>query len=87
MAIESPCIQVCSMDPRSGLCLGCGRTIEEISGWAAFSAETRAAVMARLETWAGPDRPQREELPLDRPARTTRQAGGWARTGAGVDGA
>tara|TARA_B100001939_G_C16396900_1_gene386531 strand:+ start:64 stop:231 length:168 start_codon:yes stop_codon:yes gene_type:complete len=31
--IESPCIQVCVMDPDSGFCFGCGRTMEEIEKW------------------------------------------------------
>ena len=31
--IESPCIQVCVMDPDSGFCFGCGRTTEEIEKW------------------------------------------------------
>ena len=30
-SIESPCIKVCAVDPRSGLCLGCGRSLAEIA--------------------------------------------------------
>lgn len=29
---EDPCIGVCTMDPESGTCLGCGRTAEQIAG-------------------------------------------------------
>ncbi|MFI4961462.1 MAG: DUF1289 domain-containing protein, partial [Hyphomicrobiales bacterium] len=25
--IESPCVKICTLDARFGLCLGCGRTI------------------------------------------------------------
>jgi uncharacterized protein len=46
--IESPCTKVCTLDARSGLCLGCGRTIEEIARWTALSAAERARVMAEL---------------------------------------
>ena len=43
--IESPCIKICTLDARSGLCLGCGRTIDEIARWTAMSDAERARVM------------------------------------------
>jgi len=46
--IESPCIKICTLDARSGLCLGCGRTIDEIALWTAMSAAERARVMDKL---------------------------------------
>lgn len=46
--IRSPCINVCTLDPRSGLCLGCKRTVEEITRWIAYSDEERAAIMREL---------------------------------------
>ena len=46
--IESPCIKICTLDARSGLCLGCGRTIDEIARWAAMSEPERALIMAEL---------------------------------------
>ncbi|ORE94961.1 DUF1289 domain-containing protein [Aurantimonas sp. 22II-16-19i] len=49
MAIESPCTQICTIDRSSGLCLGCARSIEEIAGWASFSAEGRRTIMTELE--------------------------------------
>jgi predicted Fe-S protein YdhL (DUF1289 family) len=30
---QSPCVDVCRVDPRTGWCLGCGRTSTEIKGW------------------------------------------------------
>ncbi|HKA64329.1 MAG TPA: DUF1289 domain-containing protein [Methyloceanibacter sp.] len=36
------------MDAGSGLCIGCGRTLDEIAGWAAMGAEERRAIMAVL---------------------------------------
>ena len=48
--IESPCIKTCTLDPRSGLCLGCGRTIDEIARWAAKTAAERARIMGELPT-------------------------------------
>ena len=46
--IESPCIKICTLDARSGLCLGCGRNIDEIARWTAMSAAERARVMKEL---------------------------------------
>jgi predicted Fe-S protein YdhL (DUF1289 family) len=48
MAIDSPCIQVCILDPRSGLCRGCGRTLDEIARWTSFSDAERARVIGML---------------------------------------
>jgi predicted Fe-S protein YdhL (DUF1289 family) len=46
--IKSPCVKICTLDARSGLCLGCGRTIDEIARWATMSAAERARVMGEL---------------------------------------
>jgi len=46
--VASPCISVCAIDPRTGLCEGCFRTLDEIAGWIAFSADDKRAVLAVL---------------------------------------
>lgn len=46
--METPCIDVCEMDTVSGLCVGCGRTLEEIARWSVMSGEERRAIMAEL---------------------------------------
>jgi hypothetical protein len=46
--IESPCTKVCTLDARSGLCLGCGRSVDEIARWIAMSAAERARIVAEL---------------------------------------
>jgi len=43
---DSPCIGVCRME--SFVCVGCGRTLDEIRLWSRMSDEERAAVVARL---------------------------------------
>ena len=48
MPISSPCTKVCTIDPRSGLCHGCGRTLSEIAQWASLSESERLAIMAEL---------------------------------------
>ncbi|MCH8684617.1 DUF1289 domain-containing protein [Sphingosinicellaceae bacterium A1X5R2] len=46
--MPSPCVQVCRLDVERRHCLGCGRTIEEISRWSTMTAPERRAVLARL---------------------------------------
>ncbi|HVZ54063.1 MAG TPA: DUF1289 domain-containing protein [Pseudolabrys sp.] len=46
--IETPCIKVCTVDARSGLCLGCGRTLDEIARWGSMTPEERRGVMREL---------------------------------------
>ncbi len=48
MDIASPCIKVCVIDPVSGLCSGCGRTLVEIAAWANLDARERRRIMAEL---------------------------------------
>jgi predicted Fe-S protein YdhL (DUF1289 family) len=48
MSKETPCIAVCIMDPRTSLCLGCGRTLPEIARWHRMDTAERQAVMALL---------------------------------------
>lgn len=36
------------VDPASGLCQGCGRSLTEIGGWMSYSDAERARVMAEL---------------------------------------
>ncbi len=45
---ETPCIAVCMMDPKTGLCFGCGRTLPEIARWHRMDSAERRDVMARL---------------------------------------
>lgn len=44
----SPCVNICVMDDVTGLCSGCGRTLEEIAQWAAMPQEERLRVIALL---------------------------------------
>ena len=46
--ILSPCVLVCVMNPKSGLCLGCYRTLEEIERWRIYSDDEREAILADL---------------------------------------
>jgi hypothetical protein len=46
--IDSPCIDLCTTDPESGLCIGCGRTSEEIANWVFFSEKQKEQVLKNL---------------------------------------
>ena len=46
--MESPCVKICTYQPGAGLCLGCGRTLAEIAGWAAMSDAERRRIMDAL---------------------------------------
>ncbi|UDL95568.1 DUF1289 domain-containing protein [Lichenihabitans sp. PAMC28606] len=47
-ATSSPCIKLCRLDEAATMCLGCGRTLEEIGLWGGMSEPTRLAIMAKL---------------------------------------
>jgi predicted Fe-S protein YdhL (DUF1289 family) len=61
--IESPCIQVCAIDPASALCVGCGRTLAEIERWSRFTSDERRRIMAELAgRLASPPPPQQHRV-------------------------
>ncbi|TYC63247.1 DUF1289 domain-containing protein [Rhodobacterales bacterium] len=45
----SPCINICQIDRKSGLCTGCLRSLDEIAGWATFTDHERLEIMAVLD--------------------------------------
>jgi predicted Fe-S protein YdhL (DUF1289 family) len=51
------------MDPRSNLCFGCGRTLNEIARWHGMESSERLSVMAEL-----PARMEQAGLPRIEPA-------------------
>jgi len=46
--MQTPCVKVCTLDARSGLCLGCGRTLDQIARWAGMTEAERTRIMAEL---------------------------------------
>lgn len=67
--IPSPCIAVCQLDPASGKCIGCLRTVEEIALWPRATNEERMEILALLKerrraagrTSAADQRPRRRD--------------------------
>ncbi len=46
--VESPCINICRMDPVSGLCEGCARTLDEIAAWSRLDDGAKRMVLDQL---------------------------------------
>ena len=46
--METPCINICEFDEAAGVCLGCGRTLAEIAGWATMTSAERRRIMGEL---------------------------------------
>ena len=44
----SPCVSVCQMDPMTGYCVGCLRTIDEIRDWIISTPDERNKILAQL---------------------------------------
>jgi predicted Fe-S protein YdhL (DUF1289 family) len=46
--MQTPCIHLCSLDPATGFCIGCGRTLQEIGNWMSYSDGERQQIIASL---------------------------------------
>ena len=57
----SPCVSICALDPASGFCRGCFRTIQEIAGWTMMTKAERLAVLGLL-----PERRASSDVSRDR---------------------
>ncbi len=47
-AVPSPCISVCRMNAKTGLCEGCWRSLDEIARWANTDEAGRRAILVRI---------------------------------------
>lgn len=52
-SVPSPCIGLCILDPGTGYCKGCFRTIEEIGAWLGLDEDARRAVLVRVRDRRG----------------------------------
>lgn len=46
--IQSPCVKLCVVHPEERICVGCFRSIDEISSWSRLTPEARSQIMAEL---------------------------------------
>ena len=84
---HSPCVGVCALDQQTGWCLGCGRSMDEISRWATMApVEQRACwddIPRRLDLLSRPGAPptvdrRRNRYLGDRRAGRGRRVPVWA---------
>ena len=57
--IESPCVKVCIVDPKTRLCMGCYRSMDEIRDWSRMTPAERKATMNTLPSRAALVKPKR----------------------------
>jgi len=54
--LASPCVRNCCLDERN-VCMGCGRSLEEIIAWGTASDTDKAATLARARARLASRRP------------------------------
>jgi len=47
--IPSPCENICQLNPQTGYCIGCLRTLDEIADWLEMSNDEKLGLLARLD--------------------------------------
>jgi hypothetical protein len=65
MTTPSPCINICKMDGRNGLCQGCLRTIDEITAWSRLDDAGQQHILANVA------RRRREQAPQESDTRSS----------------
>ena len=45
-SVDSPCVRNCCLDDND-VCIGCGRMLEEITGWSAASYDTKQEILEK----------------------------------------
>lgn len=50
LSIESPCVSLCHIDPETGMCEGCGRTLDEIRAWKLADDDQKSDILTRLDS-------------------------------------
>ena len=58
--VESPCKKICVIDPDQKICIGCFRTISEISNWSKFTHAVRSELKKTLQIRAAKFSPRRK---------------------------
>ena len=48
--IDSPCINICRIDKKSGFCIGCNRSLIEVSNWSNLSEDKKKQIIFELNS-------------------------------------
>ena len=48
--IASPCNDICTTDAKSGFCIGCRRTSNEIANWLSYSDDKKKKILKDLKS-------------------------------------
>ena len=49
MKVDSPCINICQIDETKSFCIGCSRTIKEISEWSTYNDKQKKKILNLLQ--------------------------------------
>ena len=49
-SVASPCVTICQIDSTTNLCVGCSRSVGEVTDWSLLTAEEKRGVLAELRT-------------------------------------
>ncbi len=49
--IQTPCVMICQLDD-DDVCVGCGRTLDEIGAWTFASREEKLAILDAIDARA-----------------------------------
>ena len=47
--VQSPCVSICVINPNSGLCEGCLRSLEEVAVWGQLPSAQQREVWQRIQ--------------------------------------
>ena len=47
-SVASPCVAICQIDSATDLCVGCSRSVGEVTDWSLLTAEEKRGVLAEL---------------------------------------
>ena len=47
--VKSPCINICEIDPKNKICIGCGRTEQEIFNWSYLGSKEKGNIINKIQ--------------------------------------
>lgn len=50
MSVESPCVKLCRIE--SGICVGCKRTLSELTDWYKLSDQQKSEILEKIKARA-----------------------------------